>query len=167
MARHLGPLQKNYKYGSFNYNYAVSAWFFIHEQPPSSRKANTKFTSILNYSNKPNILFNVEKNTLRVTMDDSLDKQRIIYETEDFPLQKWNNVVINYTGGTLDIFINAKLVSSTSSIVPFMNYDAITVGSDKGVSGGVCNVTYFADPLSLSKIKLFYKSLKSRNPPIV
>jgi len=153
--------------GSFNYNYAVSAWFFIHEQPPSNRKANTKFTSILNYSNKPNILFNVEKNTLRVTMDDSLDKQRIIYETEDFPLQKWNNVVINYTGGTLDIFINTKLVSSTSSIVPFMNYDAITVGSDKGVSGGVCNVTYFADPLSLSKIKLFYKSLKSRNPPIV
>ena len=153
--------------GTFNYNYCVSAWFFIHEQPPSNRIANTKFTSILNYANKPNILFNMEKNTLRITMDDSLDKQRVIYETENFPLQKWNNIIVNYNGGTLDIFIDSELVSSTSSIVPFMTYDAITTGSDSGVSGGICNVTYFSRPLTLSEIKLFYKSLKSKNPPIV
>ena len=153
--------------GTFNYNYAISAWFFIHNQPPGHRLANTKFTSILNYANRPNILFNVEKNTLRITMDNAIDKQQIIYETKDFPLQKWNNIVVNYNGGTLDIFINATLVSSTSSIVPFMAYDAITAGTNKGVSGGICNVTYFPIPLTLSKIKIFYKSLKSKNPPIV
>lgn len=153
--------------GSFNYNYAISAWVFIHNQPPSRSKAQTEFTSILNYANKPNILFNGEKNTLRITMDDSLDRQKVIYETSDFSLQKWNNIVVNYNGGTLDIFINGKLVSSTSSIVPFMTYDAITVGSDDGVSGGICNVTYFPAPLSLTKIKVFYKSLKNKNPPIV
>jgi len=153
--------------GSFNYNYAVSAWFFIHEQPPGHSVANTEFTSILNYANKPNFLFNVEKNTLRIAIKNALDKETVIYETKDFPLQKWNNVVVNYNGGTLDVFINSKLVGSTSNVVPFMSYDAITAGTDKGVSGGVCNVTYFAAPLSLSKIKLFYKSLKSKNPPIV
>lgn len=153
--------------GTFNYNYAISAWFFIHNQPPSHRIANTKFTSILNYANRPNILFNVEKNTLRITMDNAIDKQQIIYETDDFPLQKWNNIVVNYNGGTLDIFINATLVSSTSNVVPFMTYDAITAGTNNGVSGGICNVTYFPTPLTLSKIKVFYKSLKSKNPPIV
>lgn len=153
--------------GSFNYNYAISAWMFIHNQPPSRSKSQTEYTSILNYANKPNILFNGEKNTLRITMDDSLDRKTVIYETEDFSLQKWNNIVVNYNGGTLDIFINGKLVSSTSSIVPFMTYDAVTVGSDGGISGGICNVTYFPAPLSLSKIKVFYKSLKNKNPPIV
>jgi hypothetical protein len=48
-----------------------------------------------------------------------------------------------------------------------MTYDAVTVGSDEGISGGICNVTYFPAPLSLSKIKVFYKSLKNKNPPIV
>jgi len=153
--------------GVFNYNYAISAWFFIHEQPPSSRIANTVFTSILDYADKPNVLFNVEENKLRITMNDGVDKKRVIYETEDFPLQRWNNVVVNYNGGTLDIFINAKLVSSTSSIVPFMTSDAVTTGSDEGVSGGIANVTYFPSPLSLSQIKMFYKSLKWRNPPII
>lgn len=153
--------------GTFNYNYAISAWFFIHEQPPSHRKANTEFTSILNYGNKPNILFKVETQTLRITVNDAIDKNRVIYETADFPFQKWNNVIINYNGGTLDIFINGKLVSSSTNIVPAMNYDAITTGANDGISGGVCNVTYFPAPLSLSKIKVFYKGLKNKNPPIV
>ena len=57
-----------------------------------------------------------------------LDKDNVVYDTTDFKLQKWNNIIINYDGGTLDIFINGALVSSTGNIVPIMSYDEITCG---------------------------------------
>ena len=153
--------------GVYNYNYGLSSWFFIHEQPPGARAANSLFTSILNYANKPNILFNLAEQTLQVKMNTGINKENIIFETTDFPLQRWNNIVVNYNGGTLDIFINKKLVSSTPNIVPYMAYDAITVGAKDGISGGVCNVAYFPVPLSLEKINLFYDALESRNPPVI
>jgi hypothetical protein len=153
--------------GAFNYNYSISAWTFIHDQPPSFRKSSSKFTNILDYANKPKIQFNPSINTLRIIMSNGLDKDNVVYTTKKFKLQKWNNIIINYDGGTLDIFINGDLVSSTNNIVPIMSYDEITVGSNNGLSGGVCSVVYFPKPLSLSKIQSLYKNLKYKNPPIV
>ena len=153
--------------GAFNYNYSISAWTFIHEQPPSLRKSSNKFTNIIDYANKPKIQFNPSTNTLRIIMSSGLDQENVVYETTDFNLQRWNNIVINYDGGTLDIFINSTLVSSTNNIVPIMSYDEITAGENEGLSGGVCSVVYFPKPLSLSKIKSLYKSLKYKNPPII
>ena len=153
--------------GAFNYNYSISAWTFIHEQPPSLRKSSSKFTNIIDYANKPKIQFNPSTNTLRIIMSNGLDQDNVVYETTDFNLQRWNNIVINYDGGTLDIFINGTLVSSTNNIVPIMSYDEITAGENEGLSGGVCSVVYFPKPLTLSKIKSLYKSLKYKNPPII
>ena len=152
---------------TYNYQYGLSTWIFIHEQPPNIRAANNKFTSILNYGDRPNILFNVSENTLQIRMKDSADQDQIVYQTDKIKLQKWNNLVINYDGGTLDIFINGKLVVSKPNIVPFMSYAQITVGEEKGVSGGACNIVYFSSPLSKSQIDLFYNTLKDKNPPTV
>ncbi|MBH41224.1 MAG: hypothetical protein CL685_00740 [Candidatus Magasanikbacteria bacterium] len=151
----------------YNYNYALSAWFFIHEQPPSARSTNNRFTSLLNYGDKPNILYKVRSHTLQIKMNSGIDKEIVLFETTTFPLQTWNNIVINYNGGTLDVFINNTLVSSTNNIVPYMSYDKVTVGEDNGVSGGCCNVTYFSSPLTLRKIALNYDALKHKNPPII
>jgi hypothetical protein len=153
--------------GTFNYNYSISSWFFIHNEPPSLRHANTKFTSLLNYSGRPNVLFNIKTNTLRITMKNTMDQEKTIYETDKIRLQRWNNIITNVNSGKVDIFINGKLVSSTTNPVPFMSYDKITSGEDEGISGGVCNVTYYPAPLSLAKIKLLYKSLKWKTPPII
>jgi hypothetical protein len=98
-------------------------------------------------------------------MTNGLDKEYVAYETDNFQLQKWNNIVVNYNGGTLDVFINSKLVSTEPNVVPIMSYDEITVGENDGLSGGVCNVVYFPKPLKLSKINSLYKSLKYKNPP--
>ena len=153
--------------GTFNYNYAISSWFFIHNEPPSLRIANTKFTSLVNYSGRPNVLFNIKTNTLQITMKDTIDRVNVVYETDKIRLQRWNNIITNVNGGSIDIFLNGKLVSSTTNPVPFMSYDKITSGEDDGISGGICNVTYYPAPLSLPKIKLLYKSLKWKSPPII
>ena len=113
------------------------------------------------------IQFNVEENTLRIVMNNGIDKETVVYKTDNFPLQRWNNILINYNGGTLDIFINGKLKSTTPNIVPVMSYDGISVGDDDGLSGGICNVVYFPNPVPLSKIQFYYKSLKYKNPPVL
>ena len=153
--------------GAFNYNYAVSAWVFMHDQPPNMRASSNKFTTILDYANKPKIQFKPSENKLRITMGNSFDKETVVYETEDFLLQRWNNIVVNYSGGTLDIFINGKLKSTHENVVPIMTYDGISVGEDDGLSGGVCNVVYYPEPLTLNKITTDYKNLRYKNPPVV
>lgn len=151
----------------YNYRYGISAWVFLHEQPPSGRAANNEFTSLINYGNRPNILFKASENILQINMNDGVDNEKVIYKTSSLPLQQWSNIVVNYDGGTIDIFINGKLVSSVNNIVPFMAYENVTVGSDHGVSGGACSVVYFSSPLSKRQIEIFYNTLKNKNPPLV
>lgn len=155
------------KLGAFNYNYAVSAWVFMHEQPPNLRSSSNRFTTILDYASKPKIQFKPSENKMRVIMSNSLDKEHVAYETEDFKLQKWNNILVNYNGGTLDIFINGKLKSTSDNITPIMSYDGIMIGEDSGLSGGICNVVYYPEPLTITEIKTLYKSLKFKNPPVL
>ena len=50
-------------------------------------------------------------------MMNGIDKENVVYETKNVRLQRWNNILINYNGGTLDIFINGKLKSTTQNIV--------------------------------------------------
>ena len=151
----------------YNYNYGISAWFFIRAQPPSYGASYNKYTSILNYGDKPNILYNGSKNTLQIKMNNGKDKKPIIYEIKKFPLQKWNNVVVNYDGGILDIFMNSKLVASISNVIPYMSMDQLTVGDDKGIGGGVCNVVYFPSVMSKERIDLNYRILRNKNPPVL
>ena len=100
-------------------------------------------------------------------MNNGLYKKPIMYKIKKFPLQKWNNVVINYDSGTFDIFINSKLVASFPNTVPYMSMDEITIGSDKGVPGGICNVVYFPISISYERIKINYELLKNKNPPVI
>ena len=100
-------------------------------------------------------------------MENGKYKKPIVFSVKEFPLQKWNNVVINYDGGTLDIYINAKLVASFPNIVPYMSMDQITVGDDMGIGGGVCNVVYFPSAISKERIDINYRILSNKNPPVI
>ena len=93
--------------------------------------------------------------------------QKTIYKTTKLPLQNWNNIVVNYVGGTLDVFINKDLVASVKNVVPYMSADAINIGDKYGVSGAVANVTYFSHPISTSRISFFYENLVNNDPPII
>jgi hypothetical protein len=151
------------------YNYALSCWFFLHSNPPNFFK--NKYYSIINYSNKPNIMYNPVERKLKVfvkTGPNSNNKKE--YILRDIKLQKWNNLVINYVDGVLDIFIDAKLVGSYPQTIPYNNTDTVTIGHGSpgnGLNGGICNVVFFNNRLKKKRIELNYEYLKNKNPPIL
>jgi len=151
----------------YNYNYALSAWFFIRAQAPEYGKQYNIYTPIMDYGGKPTILYNGKLNKLKVVMDNGLNEKPKTFIIDDFPLQKWTNIVINYDGGILDVFMNSKLLTSISSVVPYMSQDQITIGEIDGIGGGVCNVVYFPQSISKERIDINYNILSKKNPPVI
>jgi hypothetical protein len=149
----------------YNYNYSIHGWFFAH-QKINHYTDDGVFHSIINYGNKPNIEYNPNNNMLRITaLKGDNPKPVIVYERNDIELQKWNNIVINYNGSTLDVFLNGIIVHSEPGIVPYYSYDAITIGDDNGMNGGITNVIYFRDVLSKWFIQTNYKLLRNKAIP--
>ena len=164
----------------FEYQYGLSFWLFLDSNAPNTNSNYNQFTSILNYGGKPNVLYKANTNTLMITIDQTdLNRKsknkmlefddngnRIIYTNNNMLLQKWNHIVINFNGGTLDIFLNGELVKSSIEVIPYMKLDTLTIGNDEGVNGGICNVIYFKDPLTITNIYYIYNNLKNKNPPL-
>lgn len=153
---------------TFTYRYALSAWFTINPQPPSTRESYSKYTDILNYGNKPRVQFNSSKNTLRVQVQTDNDDIKDIYVAENaVPFQRWNHIVVNYDGGNMDVFLNGVLVGSKPNIAPYMEYDNVISGQEKGLEGGVCNVIYYDRILTKSEISLEYNLLQGTSKPLL
>lgn len=151
----------------FNYHYSLSSWIYINPQPPNTSSAYTKFTSLLNYGDKPQIEFNGLKNELRIMATTGKNDLVEIYKTTDIAYQKWNNFVINYDGGNMDVFLNGELVASRPNIAPYMTYENITSGSNNGIEGGICNVMYYDHIMSKGAITLAYRMLRDKKLPLL
>jgi hypothetical protein len=165
----------------YRYAYSLSGWFNINPQPPNTRSAYTTYTNILKYGDKVQIQYNGKLGSLRVmaanaaasagngkgSIDSSNNDLIEIYETKNVLYQRWNNIVINYNKGHLDVFLNGELVGTLPGIVPYMTFDSITTGSPNGILGGICNVSYYDKPLTKNKIELTYKALSKKDLPYV
>jgi hypothetical protein len=151
----------------FNYNYGLSFWVFLDSTNPS---ATDQYVSILNYGDKPNILFNPAENTMIFTVnktDELTDKgTQIMYEEKNVLLQKWNHIFVQYNGGTFDIFINGKLVKSVNNVVPYKTLDTLQIGAKNGIQGGICNINYFNTLANREKIQNLYNFFKDKTPPV-
>ena len=175
----LGTYQELNGSDTFDYQYAISFWVYIDAVAPNTNGSYSKFTSLLNFGNKPNVLYNGQTNTLKIVtqqkylkettnnklIDFDEDGNRIIYRNKNMLLQKWNNIILNYSGGVLDIFLNGELVKSDIGVVPYHTLDNLTIGQDNGLKGGICNVVYFKRPLTASNIFFLYKMVKDKTPP--
>jgi hypothetical protein len=106
-------------------------------------------------------------NPIATNNEEDENGNRIIYQRKDILLQKWNNIVINYNGGTLDVFYNGELVKSAIEVVPEIKKDMLTVGTNNGISGSVANILYFDHQLNYLTVNRLYTMLKDKNPPTI
>ena len=176
----LGTYQELNDSEDYDYQYALSFWFYIDTSPNNMTPSDNKF-SILNYANKPNIFYSTKIQSLVITMDQKDlqkitdnklidfddDGNRILYKNKNVLLQRWNNMILNYNGGILDIFLNGELVKSAIGVVPYHTLDNLTIGQDNGLNGGICNVVYFRHALNSINLYFIYNVVKNHNPPVV
>jgi hypothetical protein len=176
----LGTFQKLNGSENPDYQYAISFWLFLDAMPPNSNINYKTYTSLLNFGNKPNILYKADTHSFIITMQQEKLRENttnpllefddngniIIYKSNKMLLQKWNNIVINYNGGTLDIFINNELVKTVVGVIPYMNNDSLTSGTTGGIYGGICNLVYYNKVLKLSNIYYSYLMVKDKTPPV-
>jgi len=169
----LGTYQDMNKSVDFDYTYGISFWFYLDDNK------NVRQLPILNFGGKPNVLYDGSGNTLMVTMlnttgipvpptSDQYDSDGnfIVCTIPNILLQKWNNMIINYSNGTLDIFYNGTLLKSFRNAVAEMTYDALVSGAKNGIQGGICNVNYFNKNLSSTQIYSLYHLVKDKTPPV-
>ena len=71
--------------GIYNYRYSISAWIFLHEEPPNFRTSSTKFIRLLSYAGNPEISFNLEKHMLKISVKKADGTKRIVYKNNKIP----------------------------------------------------------------------------------
>lgn len=151
---------------SKNYHYGISLWFYINSNGNNTSKAYTELTSIIKYGEKTQVFYDGIKQELVIQ---GLTERDNIIEIARFkiPYQRWNNLVINYDSGYMDIFLNNELVTSKWNIIPYMSFDTISAGSKNGIEGGLANVNFYPKPLTKNQISWNYLSLKNLTPPVI
>jgi len=144
-----------------HYNYSISTWIYINPQPLNTNIHYNKYTSLLNYQNRPEVLYKGKGNSLLVNMLNGKTKQIITFSTDKLKLQAWNHFVINYHNSIVDVFLNNELVGSKDNIVPYINHsDEITTGTANGIHGGIKHLQLFRKRLTKMQIKYLYNYQK-------
>jgi len=158
----------------YNYRYGVSAWFYIHPQPPSSYRSSEVAVFSFGGDLGPIVSYNPSANSLNVSIAGS-DADAIPSIT-DIPLQRWNNLVINSDKGTIDIFVNGTLIYTGTHIPQIPKSPAgssVMIGPDpdekltEGANGEICNMVLNREPFTRAEIDWFYNTNKMMNPPVV
>jgi hypothetical protein len=113
------------------------------------------------------VQYNGLANSLRVVAETGDGGKKVtIFETKEIVYQKWNNIVINYDGGSMDVFLNGELVGSSPNVVSYMRYENVDVGALNGIQGGICNVIYYDSIVPKSKIVSTYRLLRNKKVPL-
>jgi hypothetical protein len=163
-------------------NYCINMWVFLNIQP-SSNSAYANETTIFNYNNHPRITYKNQSSNKRLksrniytfyfsnTQDGNIDdkgKTAAHYEVS-IPNQKWNFLSLNYFESKVDLYVNGNLERTfyfTNNIPDYSSTDSVLLGSDNGLTGAICNVTYNKKPLTSEQIALLYNSNYFKNPPV-
>lgn len=144
---------------SLSHRFAISFWFYVNSSSTANNpQAKTKY-NVVSFGDYPSVVYH--NNCLYV-----YEHARLLYVHHNVYLQKWNHVLINANGGTLDVFYNGELVRSNIEVVPYIKQDMFVVGQENGLSGDVANIVHFDAPVSLTTVQTIYQTLKDMNPPV-
>jgi hypothetical protein len=149
-----------------NYIYGLSFWVYIDPMNPSSSPQATEYTTILSYSDAPLITYNGSLNTMKIGIKTE-SRMKSVDEITSLPLQKWNHIVLNYSNGICDVFINGELHTSKANIIPFQGDKIFEIGMVDGIEGNICNVIFFQENLTGATIKEIYNEFSYKNPPTI
>jgi len=158
-------LVKKKAFESGKHAFTLSMWVYLNQQDTSiTESCDLEFFS---YGNHPIISYagaENGKNKLKL----KLDKNDINSFEVNIESQKWNNIVFNYNGNTVDIFINGDLVKTdtVSNGLDIKDTDVFMYGSNKELDGAICNIKYYKKPLTKYQIVNIYNLLNGQNPPI-
>ena len=149
-----------------NYDYGISAWFYIH---PAPQNTNQNYTTsggvkILDFSGAPTINYDASNNLINIAVTGATIPQTSQPQSQ-IPLQRWNHLFINFNNnGIMDVFLNNHLETSVPNVIPVLPTYLI-VGSKSGIYGQACNVVYYRNVLGSDGISWIYNSHKNLNPP--
>ncbi len=135
-------INKN-KYETGKRIFTLSMWIYLNQQDKGTNP--TKFFDYggshpsINYAGQEN-----GKNKLKILLHNGCVPFELNIES-----QKWNNIVFNYNGNLIDIFINGHLVKSHT--IPYACVAGHTIeqnpvfsyGSVKPIDGAICNIKYY------------------------
>jgi hypothetical protein len=160
-----------------NYRYAISFWVFL----DSNQGTNIdKYYTLMNYEEVPHVKWcpknsellitvrsptNIVGNDIKFPEGRDTEGNTILYRQKQFKTQRWNNIILNFDGGTFDIFINGDLIKTKKQVAPEVTYGQLICGSPM-LKGLICNIIYFDFTLTMTKVHYLYNLVKSRNPPI-
>ena len=144
------------------YHYSISLWVYFNTLDNCVEKQ-----TIVTFGLKPSLYYTPSNSELTVETAKTTNKKEIIYRTNTVLYQRWNHIVMNYSYGKFDLFINNNLVS-TRNILPLMSpQEMLIVGSSENSNvGGICNMKYYNIPLTAAKINSIYKTFHNNSTPI-
>ncbi len=148
-------------------NYSISFWLYIE---PTQENINNYWTNIINFGDKIKVSYNMigtNQNMLEFKILNDDNEYEVIYVHANIKSQSWNNFVLIYNDLIMDIFLNAKLVSSNDNIKISRENSKIIIGENNGIRGSLCNFFYYYGNIDINKIKENYKNLINKNPPII
>ena len=133
-------------------DYAVTASVFVISEPSSLSPAQGEFSKILSLGDKPSIEYRSSDSTLRVRVLVSPGQWLEVCRVGSFQSQRWNRVIVNFNGGTVDCFVNGDLVGTRGGVVPIGTNSAVSVGEERGALCAIKDVVFYDSPLSGSEI---------------
>lgn len=158
----------------YNSNFGLSMWIYVNNMGSNVIQTNGsvlfKIASPNNTHGKPCIRYmgNDEWNFIFNENLKSSSDNKTNYILK-IPSQKWNHVVFNYYENNVDLFINGNLERNMDlkwNPLRYLPTDIISVGDADGIDGAICNVKYYNNPLTQTKISQIYNMYIMKNPPL-
>ena len=144
------------------YKFGISCWLYLNPMPSHGAAPLT----ILDYGSNPTVSYSPQNNELTVNvMDSDCSTTIAVYSNKNPPIQKWFNLILNYDGGHLDIFLDSVLVKTSTNVISCVSYDALKIGQKDGLDAKLCNLIYFKTPLDIITIHNMYNITKIEDIP--
>ena len=166
-------------YNRSSNNYAYSIWFYVKDWQYRLEQSKYLLERKANESSNPSITLTPYENNINIsiatyptsatessgnTVDStttSSSDNSTIHNclVNNFPLQKWVNLIVSLNGRALDIYLDGKLVRTcilpgVARISPDADIDITPNG---GLNGWTSNLQYWANPLNPQEAYNVYK----------